>query len=76
MPIRLANPRGRFVEVEEADVPNLLKKGWVYPSKESKNVDYNPVYDRGKEFRSFDAKSLPPATVPPKIGDSIVGEEI
>ena len=74
--IKLANPRGRFVDVDESDVPNLLKRGWVYPSKKSKNVDYNPVYDRGKEFRSFDTKTIPPAATAPKVGDAIAVEEI
>ena len=51
MKIKLINPRGRAVEVDdrEIDVSNLLTNGFSYPPETTeKDKPYNPVYDRGK----------------------------
>lgn len=51
MKIKLINPRGRVVEIDdtEQDIRPLLQNGFSYPPKtEEKDKPYNPVYDRGK----------------------------
>lgn len=49
MMIRLINPRGRVVEIDdrEQDVRRLLLNGFVRaPSGVEQDKDYNPVYDK------------------------------
>lgn len=48
---QLFNPRGRLVTVEDKEVPDLLRRGFMYPDQKENRIVYNPVYDKGEQFK-------------------------
>lgn len=45
MKTKLINPRGRIVEVLDAQVKTLLRRGFLIAPKQSH--EYNPIFDKG-----------------------------
>lgn len=75
--IRLLNPRGRVVIIEDKQVPELLKKGFVYPPEDQPNIQYSQVYDKGAEFQQEIIKEKPKVVpIIERLGDTLQAELI
>lgn len=46
---KLINPRGRVVDVQDWEVPALLKQGFLHVPADQEGSEYNQVYDKGPD---------------------------
>ena len=69
MNVKLVNLRGRIIEANPNEVPELLKRGFVFPPKDQPNIAYTQVYDRGDGVKTPKQEENPQVRVIPKLGD-------
>lgn len=75
--IRLVNPRGRVVVVNERDVSMLLKRGFLYPPDDQPNIIYSQVHDKGQEAIQVIRKEEPQVQVElHRLGDVLPAEKL
>ena len=67
MNIRLVNPRGMVIEVDEKEVPELLSQGFLKVTNPEVK-DYVPAFDQGDPNYS-PQKQMP--TTQPVLGDEL-----
>ena len=74
--VALLNSRGRKVVVKKPDVRNLLIQGFTYPPEDSKEQDYNPVYDKGVSEPSRIKEEKQTVITPKRLGDVLSVEQV
>jgi len=75
--MKLINPRGRVIEVDDHEAKDLLKRGFLHVSPEEANLYYNQVYDKGPGWESpFVEESSKMKRVLPPIGETLDTKEV
>ena len=80
MSTALFNTRGRLIWIEDKQVSNFLREGFVYPPRDHDNrLTYNPVYDKGSneikyQSRNRDIIKNTPIPKPTSIGNTLNAE--
>lgn len=72
---KLINPRGRVVDVDEKDVPDLLKRGFLHVPVDEENMIYSQVHDKGPAYQ--EPHIVPSTTFKrelPKLQDTLEAE--
>jgi len=49
---KLINPRGRIVEVQDGEVVDLLKQGFLHVPPDQEEQNYSQVYDKGPDYET------------------------
>jgi hypothetical protein len=69
---KLINPRGRVVEVDEKDVPDLLRRGFLHIPPDEERMTYSQVHDHGPDYED---PYIPPSNTfrreLPAVGDTL-----
>ena len=74
---KLINPRGRVVDVQDWEVPSLLKQGFLHVPADQAESKYSQVYDKGPNHIPpyvEDAKSM--KRVLPRTGNTLKVEVV
>ncbi len=75
--MKLINPRGRVIEVDDHEAKGLLKRGFLHISPEEAHLYYNQVYDKGPDYESpFVEESSKMKRVLPAIGNTLETKEV
>ena len=69
---KLINPRGRVIEVDEKDIPELLKRGFLHVPPDEEKMKYSQVHDHGPQYKEpYIAPSGTFKRELPSVGDTL-----
>lgn len=74
---KLINPRGRVIQVEDWQVPDLLRRGFLNVPREEEDVYYNQIYDKGPGYQApYNPNNVIQKREVPALGDVLEAEVI
>ena len=77
MNVKLINPRGRVITVDDNEVKELLKRGFVSIPNDQFNLNYSQIHDKGESYEEPYVEEVKTVKrVTPTIGDVLKVEII
>jgi hypothetical protein len=74
---RLINPRGRVIQVEDGEVVNLLKRGFLHVPLDEEGMIYSQVHDKGAGYQEpYNPGKDTVKRALPRMGDTLEVENI